>query len=626
MVTPSYRRFLPTAGALLFGLGCFLAIWFALAPILGHGYDITDQAGYLVSADPPSDEYTYLGFYGFYLHPLYAAVGYDVAAYRSLGALLMMAAGALTGYSAWYCLRARDGLSSPFMATLFAIAGMIAAANEYVISIVTPGYSWLTLIGMLIALAGVLQLLPRPPTKYRLIFGSGLVSVGSFLAFIGRPPAGAGIWVAGVVAIAFFARTSRRSRLLMVAFSIAWLAACLLLHFVFIASPGRSIEVLQQTAYFAQVGTPNQSFLSMALTQLADSPARVWGLAGISLAAMFLPLLALLVAPARRGKAAAALVIAAAAIVFFSCAAHGGLQGGIPWAGRTQPYLWMALVTVAGGALICAWVVRPHGETDEKSHTEPIGFDVTHFWVVIVLLIGSPLLFGASSGNGAVLMLAIGGSVFLVLAFMVLLAVTTWRWSQPGVGVTAGCIICAVAITVALLTAQNHPYRSNSIDESQTLTVVTWRGSRLMLSEHNAAVLDQVASATAAAGFQPGTPLADFTRNGLTPGLGYRINSLTPSTLVLGATNEASRKSLSEQDRFTWCATWLVTSQDTGEWVLDPDKILSVLGMSRVDYRPVINSQWQGYYNSTSITRQDFTIWQPLPESVARCRAQNGTT
>lgn len=144
------------------GLSAFV-LWGALFVVLAadRGLDLTDEGLYLLAAQPPSLEAAWGTPWGWHTAPLFRAVGYDVAAFRTLGAFLLVVASATLGFLA---VSVGQRLRGPgqdvwlvgeraFGAAMGGLAGLLYYGGL----LRTPSYNWVTVFGATVAAAGLLQ-------------------------------------------------------------------------------------------------------------------------------------------------------------------------------------------------------------------------------------------------------------------------------------------------------------------------------------------------------------------------------------------------------------------------------------------------------------------------------------
>jgi hypothetical protein len=637
------RGALSFVGAFVLSLVSVVATWLQLAPGFDHVYDLSDESLYLVSADPPQVTAAYVGLFGLYLHPLFAAVGYNVVAYRIVGAVLLLGVGALFAWGCWRFLTAGRSTRSLPTTILITASGAVAAANMYAIYILSPGYNWLCLLGTLLALGAAFWYLetwrrgPQPPSLRRQVAQVGLIVLGIVLSGAGRPPVGLFVVLLVAALVWWGIPAGRRARLRVLALILAWLVVAGILHVIFIADLTRTLEILQTTSYMAELAAPDGTagIFKLAAVQFFRAPGKIWDVAHLFVLVGFLPLLALFSKrPTRVALAFGLLVIGLLAFVIEWILA-GGFQPpeyDVMWA---EPVFWMALIAIVCIGMLCVRIVeersialnqeqangamRPdtaaRSDTAERSGSAVNGKRLA--LVSTILVIGG-FLVGVTSNNGAITELAFGGAALLGFAAVLLLSASLPF--RPLWGAALGIVIITIPVVATLHSTQSSPYRSAEVSRATEDVTVTWRGSTVKLLPEDAAALNELAGKALAAGFVHGTPLVDVTSFSLTPGIGYRLGSMTPNTLTFGPNTESGVYVMGQQDRSTWCGAWLLRS--TQHQQLDPAAVMGSIGLHfPQDYSEVDSLHWVIGRTRTLLPSQ-LILYKPRPGAVQLCRAR----
>jgi hypothetical protein len=196
----------PLAGFVV--LASLVALWFGLAFVLAtdRGLDLTDEGLYLLAADPPTRDAANGFPFGWHTGPMFQIVGYDIAGFRTLGALLLVLAGGWVGWGAIYAT-ANGSFKVRGKNTLVYVCGAAVGASGsllfYASLLSTPGYNWLNLFGISIAAAGFLSLcgiklqnVKSPPLKFWL-FGLA-AAFGLFLTIPAKPSSAPLVYLMGL--------------------------------------------------------------------------------------------------------------------------------------------------------------------------------------------------------------------------------------------------------------------------------------------------------------------------------------------------------------------------------------------------------------------------------------------
>jgi hypothetical protein len=181
-------------------------VTFGLRP--DRGLELADEGLYLLEAQPPTPTATWATPYGWHTRLLFRLVGYDVAAFRSVGAWLLLVAVvylALAAVSFGEQRRAPNrspdhAAAAPQAWLTTAMAGIVGVLGGwlyYAGMVRTPSYNWLTVLGAVIATIGALQLLGRSDDrsfddahgKHRVTchLWTFTIAVGLFLSLPAKP-------------------------------------------------------------------------------------------------------------------------------------------------------------------------------------------------------------------------------------------------------------------------------------------------------------------------------------------------------------------------------------------------------------------------------------------------------
>ncbi len=615
-----------------------------LAPGFDHGYDFSTDGFNLVAADPPGHAFSMSGFFGLYLHPIFAALGYDVATYRAVTAVTLFVLGGIFGFSSWRLLDSRLRTQAPALGVIFAGTAAISVLATYGWYLISPGDSWLVLAGMMIALTGVFGALRLENWSTRTVIRTScLAGIGSFLAFAGRPVVGPLLWIGCAVVIVAVALVERRRRLMLLGWSALWIVACLLAQFLLVAGPSDTVRILKDSARFAVTppyqDVPILNLVRQSVTQFAQSiPLSITTFAWVSAILCFAPLIALLFPRPRRLGAARAIAVVTLVVVALTSLWRGAFEGGAADAtlpGQVVPWLGLLLVMLAtyGSVGLVRLSLQPGAEpaeqpagTGEESpnsteesgtldYPEPLLGPKLPLWIAAMLSWCVFLVAITSSyGSGA---LALPSSVLLVVAIEVVAVAATQSAgarTMAGMIMATGCVVL-VAVVSLLTGAAESPYRTAPVAHSTHDTTVSWRNAKVLLSQF--AVSDPLGKFVAqaeAAGFAEGTPLADLTP--FKPGIGYRLGSLTPPSIMLGWSTRQIRETLVTLDRDTWCGAWVLRPIGFSGAVPRPSDSMSAIGMD-----------FPGGYEQVAVLDSPFRadLWRPKPGDVAKCRQSIGS-
>jgi hypothetical protein len=582
----------------------------ALRPGFGHGIDVSDEGLYLVAADAPSPRYNYVGLWGVYLHPLFALVSYDIAHYRLIGAVLLALAawaaarGMGTLLRGWSADGVGPGRGTQALLDLVAVTASLAYYGLYLI---TPSYNWLALLGALLVTAGLMPLLVPPRSRRRTWVSAGVLALGCFVGFMGRPTAGVGLALGSLLMLLLVSQRSWRERrfatLVVVAVGLALVGA----HLLLVLGPSDTVDAFRRTAYFATEDLTSHTFgdlVAQSLAQLSALPARVQKVAGWSPLLGLLVLLAAFLPRRRRPVAVTGITAAALAIVGAVVWQRHGFGGGALFT-TTLPYAGYALLITALGAALGAQAIARVPDLGVVVARDDLGDELRsrpswRWFAVASSLVVSAMLYAFSSNNGFVQQQA-GAFVLLVLATVALaLAATDTRGALVVLVVVA--IVAGVGVTSSLRAGEARGYRTAPPDQSVVEATVSHRGATILVGPEYAAFYRDLDSAASAAGFTVGTPVIDLTP--FSPGVGYALGAEPPTTLMLGFSPPVARWALDQQDQAAWHGAWLLLAPGSTRGI-DPTKVVGAVGRSfPADYERVASLVWPW-------ATQTFELWRP---------------
>jgi len=478
------------------------------------------------------------------------------------------------------------------------IAIVAGAVTYYSLFLLTPSYNWLTLVGVLVCGAGVLALLGAERASRWDLVDPALVAFGSFLALMGRPTCGVGLWVISLALVLLASLRPFRRRLVALGMLMAVTLALGLFHLAFVTGWSDSLEILRRTAYFAQNDVGGHDLRSLRATtvhQIALIGPGVLAQVGL------LPLLGLSVLFARvaaarfRDMVAGVLGAASVAIVALRVWSRGGF-GGAHTAMRLLPFAGFALLFTA--AIVFAAAVALKLLPGSQSSRRAVLVRSGRILAAGVFFVLSAALYAFSSNNGIVFQLW-GGFGILAIATILLVAAGLGRAALPVTAATMAAV-CSVAAFSTIGRGAVGPYRMAPLAESTVPTQVSGRGATLKLSPESAAALNSLRSNAIAAGWRTGMPLVDLTP--FNPGIGYLLNARPPTTILVGRSPKVIRWALAQQDQAVFHNTWLLVPPNPQPQLR---AVVHVLGRSfPADYQRVaaINYPSDPY---------PFELWRP---------------
>jgi len=169
-------------------------VWNALVYLLisnvSRGFDITDESYYLLTALYPDKVLSTLTHEGYYTGFLYMLSGYNLANFRLVGILILLA------FSIWFALELykyianKYNLSVNLLDKLFFIIPISATVlSYYKLWLLTPSYNWLALISVMLFLIALMRIVRNKDNNYDKFISCDyiLLSFSLSLAFMAKP-------------------------------------------------------------------------------------------------------------------------------------------------------------------------------------------------------------------------------------------------------------------------------------------------------------------------------------------------------------------------------------------------------------------------------------------------------
>jgi hypothetical protein len=553
-----------------------------------RGIDITDEGMYLLSADAPSSTALFHAPFGRYTGILYRGVGWDIARFRALGIVLLVGAAVVLGRVVVRTADRLRGRETTIAGSIAATCGTVGGAlSGYTLYLLTPNYNWINLLGLLLAAAGGLALAVPGSSHARAdrFVWPVAVAAGAIIATSGKPSSGPVILGATIGLIMLVRPGGWPSRWSAVGRIVAAVLVLLALHFLFVNTPGETVDMVRRGLEALRILDPASYELSQALDSVRDAVVELPGNLTRSTGGVLLAVLASLVVLSFRRSSEEELamtgLVTTGAIAVSLAVNRVWIGGGAGYRVLAGTGATFVLVTAA---LVCTrWNVLRRRASTGGSHA------VVAAVVGFLVLLAAAYAFGSGNGfwlqlNGS---LALSYSAAIVLAFLL---------DIPRRVPTAGLMAVAMALGGAAIvdSARDVPYRTAPMDRQTVERQFGPHGSRMLLDRRTAAYLDEVGQLAAIAGFTPGTPMLDLTY--YSAAVLYDLDALVPESLIptVGsyyATNELARWSIGQVDPELWRSAWLLTA--VGDPGAPDPSVLDALGRSFPDdYELVGEVDW----------------------------------
>lgn len=511
--------------------------------------------------------------FGFLLHPVFEAVGRDVAAFRVAGIVGLVGTGWLLAAEGIAQVRREGVVVARGTAALVKLVIMASTVLVLSFNVMIPAYRWVAFIGAAIAVVGVGRL-----GRGLWLSGGFLVGVGGWLCFVGKPTSAAALLVVTAAVLVQQRLVQPRS---------VGAAACGLVFAVTATLACARMTPVEAVSYLSQGAELESAFGAhpgwLVVLGLNDhSP-----LAG----AVFAPMLLLPVAlaiilrgrvrPQRRGlvDAIATVAICATALLVAVVSASDLGPLGTGWQ-------MMSVVLVLPAVTVALMLLRAECRRRTGAGASAMAFVVLLLCVPYATAVGSNLPFAA--------MMPVAGSFWALALLVVVLRRGVMKPSaaqevatspSPSVA-TSHLVMTFVVATVAVATfvAQSTlPERGVGADELVSASVA---GGRLRLLPQDAHAAEVLGRASRTFGLRD-VPVVDLSGMGagyavMTDGrplgrahmYGYLPHSIDAATMAL------DRESCSDLAR-----AWVLYSPGNGSDI-SPAFTRNLLDLDR-DYRAV---------------------------------------
>jgi hypothetical protein len=518
--------------ATAFGL---VILWIFLSFVIGadRGFDTTDEGLYLLAADPPKLQAAWGFPFGWHTKPLFALVGNDIAAFRTLGALILVVSTGWLGWTSAQSMHWENGKLKLLAVVALSFSGSTAALIYYSSMLRTPSYNWLNLVSLVLASAFTFSALSKLRKQGPLTKSPGFLwltlptSLALFLSIPAKPstlPIMA--FISGLAVLFIGGRW--------IAFK--WFGLLVLLIPLWVGLsvitglwPTEFPKVFQLALQMPTGGSQTLSGgLKGMLLLPKDILAAAWGLSFV-IKVTVVAAAVTLVTPIFYRRNWLPLRISGIAFGFIASLAVAGVKiplvntsgdGILGWANR-------GLVTASLMILVLSLLAGSRLESAHRNHDA----SYRKLWVTILLvLIFLPFVFSFGSSNGTYPQAAAASGLFLLAAVFSLI--------QGGLTKTTIILVWTVIFINTLLVGAGliggwqSPYRNEPLFDQTVSTSIGNSQSELFLSPTKNASLLDLREQAAGLGWRQGTPLVDISYP-WNPGVPYFLGATFPSSLML---------------------------------------------------------------------------------------------
>jgi hypothetical protein len=612
------RRIWSGPARLALALVASLAVsWWALGSVLAsdRGLDLSDEGLYLLAADPPSATAAWGFPFGWHVRPLFALVGYDIASFRTLGAVGLVACSAWLGLSAGRITMqvVTSGRSTRVLVGLTTIAGALGSLLFYAPMLRTPSYNWSNMVGITIAIAAALTLIALRSTEdvgrrpwLLTIALAGIASLALFSTIPAKPTT-LPILLILTTALMLISR-GRRPALVWGASLLAFLPVWLLLAYALRLWPIQALDVfrlalampapdpLQTTgaAIRAALLVPRDAIASLLATPTPILCVLVVGLLVASAPAMlrrsWLPV------------RIAGFLIAGATALAVAGAPVPGLRSSLAAFQIANANVTTGCLIVLFASLVAALPRGLPGRAigDAQARTR---------WGMVAVLTMLPFVFSFGSGNGIYAQASLAGGFMLLAAVVSVPRPASW---PAGLGIAVGALLAVIAFAAtSIVSGWQSPFRAAPLADQTSPTTIGAHGAELLLHPDLSRTITELRSKAMAAGWTDGTPVVDvsFMWN---PGIAYALGGRVPDFLALTIFGYPTAHDITDFHLsqpyldFPFDRMWIITSR--------PASIADPTGQAGVNFTTdklavVTGLPFPASY--ACVAAGDFILWRP---------------
>lgn len=444
--------------------------------------DFSDESLYLYVTSNPSEESTLAGVWNWYLNILYQMSGEDIVLYRQISIVIAFACSYLF---AWSYVTSTCNPKNTKIGNTFSFLPMLLITASVVFfyryTLITPGYNWLALIGVLLSMAGAVKWL----SGERAIIWPAISVIGLGLATMARPFAGI------IILLAMLSYQKIRIDIFRLNFlgktfflSIVAFVAC---HQFFVISLKDTVKVFLQTYLVSQVDE-SHSFINL-LSQVATDVINLPYVAvSISKGLILIPVFFIfvnLVAKTKQSQNTIQTTLSLGSLASFAALLIMNQQFVYtPVSGsETGP----ALATLVLFGFLAALALRGLNDDQEVGAIERSGSEYSGS--ATILLLAGIFGFAFSSNNGLLNQSAGIGILYVALYLRSILGIGQQKLAQK---ILAFNVIFLVIISSQVLYgAWQNPYRSINLSEN-IYPVTVGEKSKILVSKSRAEDISNV--------------------------------------------------------------------------------------------------------------------------------------
>jgi len=531
-----------------------------------HGFDLSDEAFYMVMIEHPLEYPISVSLFGSVLAIPFAWLGSDLIAFRQFNILTTYGLSLVVAYQLLGTWLRNFGCT---LLIRLAIAAAFALPSLTVMTywLMTPSYNSLNAVAFLLVCIAVFS---NANTERHQLWAAVLIGFGGYLSFMTKPTSGA---VLGVMVLGFVWGIQRWGwRSLIVAICTAGVFVIATMSLL-AGDPLAYVRELRET--MAIGADPTHSFRKLVQWNSPHLDTR-WRIT-FGLASLLLFAVLRFVTGKRDGEFSAwpvkvfscmLLGLGAFGVVAtwfdFQTVSVGFLEHRDDEYGRKERYLFLSLVSVA----VFAAYFR---EMDRRR----LAAACFLFWLPYAFAFGTNINYW---DKGATI------AFFWVVSLVVVISAFPPRKAQFNYVVLIASFLPLFCV-LDLENAYTHPYRQASFSENVMQPVTIGRGqSEILIAKETAELVELLRQEVNAAGFEEGMPVLDLSGQGI--GLIYSIGGRHfPAVWSAAGTpwrEKMLRQRLTRRRDEGMENLWILKKEGWAE--SNPDTVLEEVGLSMADF------------------------------------------
>ena len=538
---------------------------FALLVYSRKSLDFSDESLYLFLTTNPTPESTLGGVWNWYLNVIFQLSGEDIVHYRQVSVVISFACSYLFAWA--YFTSAAKSCSAKVGIQYLYLPIMLTSVSTvflYRYTLMTPGYNWLALIGVLLSMSGAIKWLHG---KHSLVWPAISV-LGLGIATMARPTAGIIIFL-GML-------TYRKIRMDIFRFTaagksfFATIISFMLLHHFFLISIPLTFKALEQTFLVTQ-DDKSHSFLNLlaqAVSDIARFPlSAISASSGLILIPLFFVITNFILKKPMFKKILEA-TLAIGAFVTFAILLIW--QRAFEYSPESGSKIGLTLATLTIFGFLTSTAIDPY--LSNQLNEDKVQIDYQYSGNAVVLLSAGIVGFSFSSNNGLLNQSAGIGIIYVALFLRFMLQFGRKHLSQR---ILAFNLVFLLIICSQVLNgAWQNPYRSVNLSEN-IYPVVVGGSSKILVSKSRAEEISKVKSISIDIDAKE-RELYLVDLSPFTTFIPYQLGFKTVETPLI--TQSSYLKGFAQRNSGPLQAVWILTSDSKES--LPPNEFLMELGKS----------------------------------------------